>query len=358
MGCVLQKEFRVLLLRWAVVLFSIVLIASITACTTKKTRYQAEFLRLFNTVSKIVVYTDSKDEFSKYSTLIYNDLNEYHELYDIFNNYPKLNNLKTVNDNAGLAPVKVDKKIIDLLEFSKERYAETGGRMNIAIGAVTKIWHDYRERAIEDETYAILPPRELLTEAAKHTDINKIIIDRSNSTVYLDDTKMSLDVGAVAKGYAVEQAAQSAIKNGFDSGLISVGGNIRAIGYKGIGKELWNLGIQNPDREKEEDLLKIVYLADMSLVSSGDYERYYTVEGKRYHHIIDPDTLFPTEYFSDVTIICKDSGMADALSTAVFNMPFEKGLRFINGLRDTEAMWVFKNGEIKYSDNFEEYLNK
>jgi thiamine biosynthesis lipoprotein len=189
---------------------------------------------------------------------------------------------------------------------------------------------------------------------------------------------MSLDVGAVAKGYAVEQVTQVAIKNGFTSGIISVGGNVRAIGNKGNGNNatgnkvsgnngagnngnvngLWNLGIQNPDKESEKTTINIVYLTDLSLVSSGDYERYYTVNGKRYHHIIDPDTLFPAQYFSAVTIICKDSGIADSLSTAVFNLPFDKGLKYINDLPDTEALWVMKNGEIRYSDDFSKYLKK
>jgi thiamine biosynthesis lipoprotein len=219
---------------------------------------------------------------------------------------------------------------------------------------------------------------DILREAAKHTDINKVIINETNSTVFLDDAKMSLDVGAVAKGYAVEQVTQVAIKNGFTSGIISVGGNVRAIGNKGNGNNatgnkvsgnngagnngnvngLWNLGIQNPDKESEKTTINIVYLTDLSLVSSGDYERYYTVNGKRYHHIIDPDTLFPAQYFSAVTIICKDSGIADSLSTAVFNLPFEKGLKYINDLPDTEALWVMKNGEIRYSDDFSKYLKK
>jgi len=328
-----------------------------TACGGEnKTRYEAEFLELFDTITKIVAYTDSKEEFTKYSQLIYNNLKEYHELYDIYKDYPGINNIKTINDNAGIKPVKVDKKVIDLLLFAKEWYKNTDGKMNVALGAVLEIWHKYRTEGIEDEANAALPQMDALKGAAKHTDINKVIIDEANSTVFLEDPKMSLDVGAIGKGYATEQVSQIAIKNGFTSGLISVGGNVRAIGNKGARNQLWNLGIQNPDKESEKSTIHIVYLTDLSLVSSGDYERYYTVAGKRYHHIIDPDTLFPSEYYTDVTIICKDSGMADALSTAVFNMPIAKGLKFINELPDTEAMWVLKNGEIKYSEKFKKFI--
>ena len=341
------------------ILIGIVLLVNLVACSSqKKTRYEGEFLLLFDTVTKIVAYTDSKEDFTRYSQLIYDNLKEYHQLYDIYHDYPGINNIKTINDNAGIKPVKVDKKIIDLLVFSKKWYKNTDGKMNVAFGSVLKIWHKHRTDGLEDEANATLPKMDELRKAAKHTDINKLIIDEANSTVFLEDPEMSLDVGAVGKGYATEQVSQIAIRNGFTSGIISVGGNVRAIGNKGIKGERWNLGIQNPDLESKESNLRIVYLEDLSLVSSGVYERYYTVNGKQYHHIIDPDTLFPTEYFTAVTIVCKDSGVADALSTAVFNMPFEKGLKYINSLPDTEALWVMKNGDVKYSANFEKFLKK
>jgi len=340
-------------------IITITFLMNLTACGgEKKTRYEAEFLALFDTLTKIVAYTDSKEEFTKHSQLIHDSLKEYHELYDIYNDYPGINNIKTINDNAGIKPVKVDKKIIDLLLFSEKWYKISEGKKNIALGAVLKIWHKYRTEGIEDETKAALPPMYELKEAAKHTSINKLIIDEVNSTVFLEDPKMSLDVGSIAKGYATEQVSQIAIKNGFTSGLISVGGNVRAIGKKGTNNELWNIGIKNPDTDSDKATIHIVYLTDLSLVSSGDYERYYTVNGKRYHHIIDPDTLFPSEHFSEVTIITKDSGMADALSAAVFILPFEKGLKLINDLPDTEALWVLKNGEIKYSDNFKKFIKE
>lgn len=342
----------------AVILIIVVLAVSVSSCDSKVTRYEAEFIGYFDTLTKIVAYTNDKEEFKNQSQLIYDNLKTYHELYDIYNDYPDVNNIKTINDNAGVEPVKVDKKIIDLLLFSKEWYSKTNGNLNVAMGSVLKIWHKYRTEGLDDEANAALPPMEQLREAAKHTDICKVIIDEKNSTVFLEDPYMSLDVGAVAKGYAVEQAAQIAMENGFDSGLISVGGNIRAIGNKGTDGLLWNLGIQNPDLESSQSNLLIVYLTDMSVVSSGDYERYYTVNGKNYNHIIDPVTLFPAELYHSVTIICQDSGVADALSTSVFLMPLDKGTELINSLPDTEALWVLNDGEIQYSEGFEGYVKK
>lgn len=335
------------------------ILINLSGCsTTKKTRYEAEFLELFDTVTKIVGYADSKEEFSSYAQMFYDELKVYHELYDIYNTYEGINNIKTINDNAGIQPIKVDQKIIDLLLFSKDKYVLTNGRVNIAFGAVLKVWHDYRTEGIEDPENAKLPPMDLLKEKAKHTDINKLIINQEKSTVYLDDPEMSLDVGAIAKGYATERVSNTLAENGFTSGMISVGGNVRTIGGKGDDNLAWNVGIQNPDREASDEYLAVLSLRDMSLVTSGDYERYYTVGNKQYHHIINGDTLMPAEYFTSVSIICKDSGVADALSTSVFNMPFEEGLALIEDLPDTDAFWVFKNGEEKYSSHFQEYLRK
>ncbi len=336
-----------------------IICTNLSACNKKTAiRYEAEFLTLFNTATKIVAYSDNKETFEKNAQFIYDNLKKYHELYDIYNNYEGLNNLKTINDQAGIMPVKVDKEIIELLNFCKEQYEHTDGKVNIAFGSVLRIWHEYRTEGIEDIQNAKLPSYEALAEATKHTDINKIVINEEESTVYLSDPKMSLDVGSIAKGFAVQKVIESAIQSGFTSGLISVGGNVYAIGNKGEGNKLWNVGIQNPFSEKEDLILEVVYVTNLAVVTSGDYERYYTVDGKNYHHIIDTKTLFPSEYFTAVTIICEDSGVADALSTAVFNMPFEEGLQYINALPNTEAMWLFKDGTTRYSDHFKDYLQK
>ena len=337
-----------------------VMVFNLTGCghSAKLTRYDATFLELFDTVTTIVGYAKDKDEFTEYAQNIYNDLKVYHELYDIYNDYDGINNIKMVNDNAGIKPVKVDRKIIDLLKFSIEAYDFTDGKVNIAYGAVLSVWHDYRERGIDDPENAKLPPMDVLKEKAQHTDINKMIVNEEDSTVYLQDPEMSLDVGAVAKGYATEQVAKAAQQNGFTSGSISVGGNVRTLGAKADTKEAWNIGIQNPDLESPDTNLYILKLKDLSLVTSGVYERYYTVDGKQYHHIIDPKTLMPAAYFVSVSIVTQDSGMADALSTSVFNMPYEQGEKLIESLPDTEALWVFPNGDMKYSSGFEKYIKK
>lgn len=334
------------------------LIIPITGCNVQKeTKYEASFLNLFDTVTEVVGYASTKDEFKICSQLVYDSLKEYHELYDIYHTYDGVNNIKSINDNAGIKPVKVDQRIIDLLLFAKEAEEISGHKVNIALGSVLSIWHDYRTNGSENPEEASLPPMDHLEEAMEHTDITNLIINEEDSTVYLQDPFMSLDVGSIAKGYATEQVANILVDKGYTSVLLSVGGNVRAIGDKAYQNEPWVVGIQNPDLESEEKNLYTLDLVDLSLVTSGVYQRYYTVDGKGYHHIIDPDTLMPSDYFTSVSIICKNSGMADVLSTTLFNMSLEEGKIFVEKLENTEAVWVLKDGNVVYSSNFQSLIH-
>ena len=331
---------------------------TLSSCDKALKKYNGSFLFLFNTVTEIVAYTKNEDEFRELANFIHDELEIYHKLYDIYNSYEGINNIKTINDNAGIKPVQVDEKIIDLLKLSIKAYELSKGRVNIGMGAVLEIWHDYRTQGIDDPENATLPPMDLLEEANKHTGLNNLVIDEANSTVYLKDSKMRLDVGAIAKGYATECVVQAAIEKGYTDFLLSVGGNVRAVGGKGKEKAPWNVGIQNPDKESEQNSLYTLAIKDLSLVSSGNYERYYTVNGKIYHHIIDPDTLMPADFFTAVSVVCEDSGMADILSTAIYCMPYEEGLALIESLDNTEALWIFPDKSMKYSSGFEALIKK
>ena len=217
------------------------------------------------------------------------------------------------------------------------------------MGSVLSLWHEAREAGINDPEHAALPDRAALEEATLHTDFSSVIIDEAASTVQITDPETRLDVGAIAKGYAVEQVCRQA-----PAGLlVSVGGNVRATGPKADGQP-WVVGVQSPDGDGEE-FLHTLELSQGSVVTSGDYQRYYTVDGVRYHHIIDPDTLWPADYFTAVTILCPDSGLADCLSTGVFCMPLEEGMALIESLDGVEALWCTKDGQVVTSSGFAQY---
>lgn len=330
-------------------------LAGLCACSAEpqKTRYSKAYLEFFDTVTQIVGYETDEETFTQNCEKVYSLLEEYHQLTDIYHSYEGVNNVRTINRNAGKEPVKVDEKLIDLLEFSKEMCGFTGGKCNIAMGSVLSIWHKYREAGISDPWTAELPPMESLKEAAQHCDIDRLVIDREAGTVYLDDPDMSLDLGAAAKGYAVEKAAQLLIGEGITSGYsLNVGGNVRTIGTKSDGTD-WAAGIQNPDTDDaEKPYIVRLKLNGAALVTSGNYQRYYEVDGVRYHHIIDPDTLMPLNNFDSVSILCGDSGMADALSTALFNMTIPDGKELLSAMDGVEAIWVLPDGSYECTDGF------
>lgn len=312
-------------------------------------RFEASFLDVFDTVTNIVGYAESEEAFTEAVQNIHDELEEYHQLYDIYNEYEGVTNLKTVNDNAGGEPVEVDQRIIDLLVFSREMYEATGGMTNVAMGAVLSIWHDARETAINDPSRAYVPELSELEAASEHTDFDSIVIDEANRTVQITDPEASLDVGAIAKGYAVEMVARNAAPNL----LLSVGGNVRPTGPKPEEDSRWVVGVESP--EDTSSFLHTLYIEDLCVVTSGDYQRYYYYDGVRYSHIIDPNTLFPPNYWRSVTILCPDSGIADALSTALFCMTQEDGQALLDKF-DAEAMWVTTDGEMSYSPGFEQYI--
>ncbi len=318
--------------------------------TEKFTSYSFEY---FDTVTTIIGYSEDQAEFDKISGEILAELGEYHRLFTIYNRYDGLENLCTVNElvDGEHRTVKVDKKIIDMLLFAKEMYTLTDGEVNIAMGSVLKIWHDYRDAGEDDPFNAELPPMEKLMAAAEHTDIEALEIDAENCTVRLTDPEMRLDVGAIAKGYAVEMVARSLCEKGITGYVINVGGNVRTIGGKPDG-EGFTVGVQAPDPDVK-DYLAYLSLEDMSLVTSGSYQRYYTVDGRDYHHIIDRETLMPSDKFTSVSVVCESSAVGDALSTALFCMDEEEGKALIESLEGVEAMWVTSEGVEFRSSGFD-----
>ena len=325
---------------------------------TKKTKYSAHYFDYFDTVTVIMGYTETKEEFDVICEDIKTLLNDYHRLFTIYNRYENLNNLVTINDviDGEHQVVKVDEKIIDMLVFAKDMYTKTNGKVNVAMGSVLSIWHVYRNEGLDAPSVAQLPPMEKLKEANKHTDINDLIIDSENNTVYLADPLMKLDVGAIAKGYAVEKIGDYLEEKGIDGFLLNVGGNIRTVGNAGDKNKLWKAGIENPDTENEEKpYIEYVEVAGESIVTSGSYQRFYVVNGENYHHIIDPETLMPGVNFRSVSVITDDSGLGDAFSTALFLMSYEDGKTLVEKTENIEAMWVMPDGEQRYSSGFEGY---
>lgn len=342
----------------ASIILAFLFLLPLAACSHGDTpqSYSKSFNDLFDTASTISAVDSSQEAFNSRFAAVYDTLKAYSQKFDIYADYAGVVNLKSVNDNAG-SPVKVDSDIIELLKYGKNAYYSTGGRVNIAMGSVLSLWHDSRENALKNPKTASIPDDKALKNAAKYTNIDDLIIDEKKSTVMLKSKNMSLDVGAIAKGFVCEKIAEYIKNNGiWQSAVVSLGGNVKTIGTKyNDGKTKFNIAVENPSGG---DYLCTVGASNgLSVVTSGDYQRTFTVGGKKYCHIINPDTLMPSEYMSAVTVVCNDSAKCDAMSTALFNMSIADGVRLVDSMDGLCAMWVDKNGKITYSNGFEDLIN-
>jgi len=329
---------------------------------TEYTRYRMDFIDTFDTVVTVMAYTKNDAEFKELSDTAYMSFKKMNDLFDIYHDYEGVTNIKTINDNAGLKPVQVDRLIIEVLKKARDWYAKTDGKLDVTLGPVLEIWHRYREAGLANPEAAEVPAMKELTAANEFTGLDNLIIDERNMTVFLKEKSMRLDVGAVAKGFAAEETVRILKEKGYTSVLISAGGNIRAIGKPLDGRAKWGVGIKDPSSAlgsstEEQNLLDTAYVTDTSVVSSGIYERFYKANGKVYHHLIDPATLMPAEYYTAVTVITPDSGDADILSTTLFLLPLQKSRALAESLH-AEALWVLPDGQIEMTPGMKQLLKK
>ena len=357
-------------------LLSLSMMMIMTGCSKKYELMSHYITGPFDTITTYMSYVSSEEEFNEQCDYIEEQLNYYDQLFDKYNTYNGMNNLKTINDNAGKKAIEVDQPLIDLLNLSIERNRKISSKVNIAFGSVINIWHDYREEAESHDGVGTVPSDEELENANQHTSIDSIEIDEKKKTVYINDALASIDVGATAKGYAIELIKDGLIEMGVDNFLLSGGGNVASHGQRKIQKEgefylddcadKFCVGIESPqdgnyaasadDPDSENEAVLVVQ--GESIVTSGDYQRFYQdVNGVRYHHLIDPETLYPAVHFRSVSIITEDSGLADFLSSAVFLMEYEEGLKLVNSLDGVEAIWLLEDGKIRMSDGLKDNDN-
>ena len=332
-----------------IALFSAVVLP---ACASSA-KHTETYYTYFDTVTTVTMYGGARD-FDTVCSILAPMLERYHRAADIYHEYSGEANACTLNRLAGKGPVGVSDELMELLLFGKDVFAKTNGMCNIAMGSVFSLWHDCREAALTGSTAAV-PSEAALLSAAQHADIRDLILHTDERTAELTDAEMRLDLGAIAKGYAAEQIAQALEAQGFEHIALNIGGNVRTIGGKNS-REDWVAGIQDPDAATDSAFLLRVSLSGEALVTSGSYQRYYDYNGTRCHHIISPVTLRPDNRFVSVTVRAGDSGLADALSTALFNMEYADGFNYVNQLDGVEACWILSNGTIKYSHGFRQFV--
>lgn len=342
-------------------LLAVALILPLSACSAE-TKYSMSFFGTFDTIIQIIGYAKDQQTFDRVADQAQALFTRYHQVYDAYNRYDGVNNLRYINEEAAKGPVRVEPELLELLLYCKEKQPTLRDTVNIALGAVLQIWHAHHEEAELYPEKASVPAIEALQAASGHINFDDVIIDAESGTVYYSDPELQLDLGAVAKGYAAECVAEWMLSSEMPSFILSAGGNVRA-GEKPLdGRDNWVVSIQNPDgmpyvfSTSSADILEKLLVKETSVVTSGDYQRYYMVDGVRYHHIISPQTLMPARGMRAVTIVTEDSGWADLLSTVFFVLPYAEGAQFAAELPGVEVFWVLEDGSIEMTDGMRAML--
>ncbi len=244
-----------------------------------------------------------------------------------------------INENAGIKAVKVDSETYFVLEKAKE-YAEiSNGYYDPTIGSLANLW----DISQTDEKRDSLPEESHIRESQALTDYENLELLEEDQ-VFLKEKGMKLDLGSIAKGYAADQAREVLAENGVKSAIVALGGDVYAYGDKA--GEAWRIGVQDPNQATGYKL-GVLNIKDKSVVSSGSYERFFTYDGKTYHHIIDPKTGYPSDNeLVGVTIISDKSIDGDAISTILFLLGLEDGKDLVDKIDGVEAIFVTGNNEI------------
>ncbi len=297
------------------------------------------YYEYFDTFIEISIYEDVNDE--SIEDKVRDRLSSLNEMADIFNDYESeglydLNANKRV-DNEELAKV---------IQYSIDSYNNYSTQFNIALGPVIDIW----KKALDDcnELGDCYVPTYEQLKSAGNTDANDIVVDGSVVEIQSD---MKVDLGSVMKGYVSDEIANLLNEEGYEHFLINAGGNIYVTTKPS--NENYSVGVVDPVNNSESFIT--FALENRVVVTSGDYERFYEVDGKRYSHLINSETLYPSTYFHSVTIICEKGIDGDILSTMLFGMEYEDGLELIESIEGADAIWYDTQGEVYKSSGIGQY---
>lgn len=332
--------------KWLCLLVSFILFLGLVFPAQAAGKHMDYIWGTFDTVVILTAYTDTDQQYAEMLSYVKSEFTRLHRIFDKYHTYEGIHNLCALNEAAPFAPYAPAKELMNLLLQINEWRNVYSKKNDPALGAVLKLWHVAREETLTPPTW------EALTAAAAHCAWMNVVME--DGTVFFTDPALSLDLGSVAKGYAAQLVADGLRQMGYDSFIINAGGNVVTGEAPLDGREHWSVGVENPDSPSQ--IRSLVYVKNLSVITSGDYQRYFESKGVRYHHLIDPDTLFPGQYFRAVTLICDDSGLGDFLSTALFLTPFEEGLALVEGMDGLEAQWTLPDGTIQMSSGFSDFL--
>jgi thiamine biosynthesis lipoprotein len=322
-----------------------------------------------DTLITISVVSGSGDKAEKAIDKAFGEIEKLDRLLNFFSDSSEVSE---INRNAGLKAVAVSPETFEVIEKAIYASGKTNGAFDVTIGSVTTLWDFHKRTKPEDKK---------IKERLPLVNYNNIVLTKKISSVYLKKKGMLIDPGGIAKGYAADKAVEALKREGIKSGLVSISGDIKAFGLKPDLKP-WKIGIRNPrpnpsspypsptrgegtailppplmgggkgEGEKgfSDEIMATIEMTDMAISTSGDYERYFIIEGKRYHHILNPKTGYPVDECRSVSIVAKDGAVTDPFSTGIFILGGEKGIKLLE-VMGIDGIIVDKNGKIHTTQN-------
>ncbi len=317
--------------QWLALCLAFVLCLGVGGCNKKNEPYK-ETQFLLDTIIEITAYGADAQAAVKAA------MEEFRKIQPLTDHFDPASQISQINQNAGIAPVRVDLEVIEMIRHAQELSEKMDGAFDISVGALTRLWNvghrgDYVPDAAEIE--AVLPL----------VDYRLIQIDPVQQTVFLPKKGMYLDLGGVAKGAALNNAVNALKAKGITSALVNAGGDVRVIGRKPDGKA-WRIGVQDP-RNSEGVIAKLTLDQWDTLETSGDYQRFFIKDGVRYHHILDPKTGRQPREIASVTLVYQDSAeVSDLASSGILVLGVEKGLRVLQRFPGVEAIIMTTDGRL------------
>lgn len=319
------------------VLFLTILL--LTSCTTQKINEEKPYTRsefAMDTLCNITIFENNETALNHAFEIIA-------DIEDRMSHTVSDNEISQINSAAGKSPIKVSKDTFYVIKTALDYSKLTEGKFDISIAPIVDLWN------INSENPKI-PSKNELNHFLPLVNWNEIILDETNQTVFLAKYGMKIDLGGIAKGYAADAIADYFETQNISRAIINLGGNVFAFGEK-IDGTPWNIGIQDPTTQEENAIASVQTSKNTAIVTSGIYQRYFEQDGKIYHHILNPFDGYPIDNnLLSVTVLTDKSIKADALSTSMFALGIENGLRFINATNGVEAVFIDTDNNIYLSD--------
>jgi len=338
--------------RWAIVISLFIIIPAFSGCRlqNKQLKEFADEKFLMDTFVQVTVYCEDEQRGREALDKAFAEFERINNLTDRFPKDGKTiaasSDVIRINENAGIKPVQVSADTLAIIQRSLYYAQLSGGSFDITIGPIMDLWgFGKNEQRV--------PSDEQIKKTLSLVDYRKVIVDSENGTIYLQNPGMSLDLGGVAKGYATEKAAQILRESGIKHALINAGGNVYALGAKPDGTP-WRVGVRDP--RNVNGIIAVLSVIDTSVVTSGDYERYFEEGGVRYSHIIDPSTGKQARGLMQTTVIAESSTDADIINKPLFVLGRQRGTDFAKKLEGVGAIFVGEDKQVTFTGNLADRL--